>query len=61
MKKVVSSVSIGLALVALTAAGVLACGGPDKPPMTPDVADPTLDGPDGGAAPAPSAPATPAH
>jgi hypothetical protein len=32
-------------------ANILACGGPDKPPMVPDTTDPTMMSPEGGAAP----------
>ena len=42
-----------LAVVALAASlGVVACGGNDKPPLTPDNLEPTTDSPEAGAAPA---------
>lgn len=53
-----------LVLLALAASfgsvGVLvlpACGGNDKPPLTPDNLEPSVENPEAGAAPAPSAPA----
>jgi hypothetical protein len=48
------------ALVVLAAsAGVVACGGNDKPPLTPDNLEPMTDSPEGGATPAASGSATP--
>ena len=46
--------ALGAAAVAASGLGVIACGGNDKPPLTPDSADPmAMDGADGGAAPGP--------
>ncbi len=42
--------------VAFVAAFAMACGGPDKPPLTPDTDTPTPDGADA-SAPPPSSPA----
>jgi hypothetical protein len=48
------------AFVVLAAvAGVVACGGNDKPPLTPDNLEPMSDSPEGGAAPAATGSATP--
>jgi hypothetical protein len=43
----------------VAAFGVVACGGDDKPPLTPDGIEPTLEAP--AEAGAPAAPATPAN
>ncbi|MDB4993295.1 MAG: hypothetical protein JWM74_727 [Myxococcaceae bacterium] len=50
--------SAGLVLVSIVVFGVAACGGPDKPPLTPDQDNPM--GMDGGADPSATPPADPA-
>jgi hypothetical protein len=47
------------AFVALAASAAVACGGNDKPPLTPDNLEPTSDSPEGGATPAATGSATP--
>ena len=56
MRKVLVVLAISAAFGLLTALGAVACGGPDKPPLTPDTDTPT---PDGSDAAAPTSSATP--
>jgi hypothetical protein len=48
-----------LASLGLVSFGVVACGGADKPPLTPDSVDVPTDGPETGAPVAPVLPAIP--
>jgi hypothetical protein len=48
---------LSLASLGLGSLGVVACGGADKPPLTPDSVDVPTDGPEAGAPSAPVAPA----
>jgi len=47
-------------VVLAAAAGVAACGGNDKPPLTPDNLEPMSESPEGGATSAPTGSAKPA-
>ena len=51
MRRLFVVVAISAALFAFAA---FACGGPDKPPLTPDTEVPNPDALEGGAAPTPS-------
>lgn len=52
------TLSLAACLVFTGASFVIACGGGDKPPLTPDTTEPSVDGTDGGAAATSSAPAS---
>lgn len=56
MKTLVLTLTMAPILVlAVVLAGIVACGPPDdKPPMTPDTPDPTVDAMDAGTPPPPS-------
>ena len=46
-------------VLAFVVLAVVACGGNDKPPLTPDNLEPTSENPEGGATPAATGSATP--
>jgi len=51
---------LALSVAFVVAFVVVACGGNDKPPLTPDNLEPTTDNPEAGATPAPTGTAPPA-
>jgi uncharacterized spore protein YtfJ len=56
MRRPVVVLSIVIGAAALSVGFVAGCGGNDKPPLTPDMAEPLPDGADAGASSTPPAP-----
>lgn len=57
MRRLLVLLAVGVGCAGFGVLGLGACGGNDKPPLTPDTVEPTLDTPEAGAPATP--PATP--